>query len=73
MPTFATLPEQASYSALSLDDVDGEPIVYLFDGGGVCTEADGTRYAPSVSPSGAMTVTETLRDGRGAVGASPST
>lgn len=68
VPTFATIPDtltdQAGDDVLSLDDVDGERIVYLFDGGGVFSEADGTRYAPSGSPSGSATVTETLRSGQ---------
>jgi len=67
VPTFATIPDtltsQAGDGVLSLDDVDGERIVYLFGGGGPFMEGDGTTYTPSGSPSGPGEVTETLTSG----------
>ena len=67
VPTFATIPDtltsQAGDSVLSLDDVDGERIVYLFGGGGPFIEGDGTTYTPTGTPSGTGHVTDTLTSG----------
>ncbi len=67
VPTFATIPDtltsQAGDGVLSLDDVDDERVVYLFDGGGPFTEGDGTTYTPRGRPSGPGERTQTLTRG----------
>ncbi|MCA9491797.1 MAG: hypothetical protein KC621_17820 [Myxococcales bacterium] len=71
VPTLATIPDTLVRHApelVDLAEVDDERVVYLFGGGGFFREADGTRYAPTGAPSGAATVTETLKDGTVSVG-----
>jgi alpha-glucosidase len=67
VPTFRDVPdtlvEESSPDLLGPTDVDGARVVYLFGGGGPFTEADGTAYEPSGTPSGAGEATQTLTSG----------
>ncbi len=67
LPTLATAPdtlaEASDEGVVDLSAVDGERIVYLFDGGGPFTEGDGTSYTPSGTPTSAGEVTQTLTSG----------
>jgi len=67
VPTLASIPDTgvngATGDVTTLEDVDGERVVYLFGGGGPFTEADGTTYTPIGSPSGSGETEVTLTSG----------
>ena len=67
MPTFAEIPdtlvETTDDSLVTLDDVDGARVVYLFGGGGEFIEADGTAYRPTGVPDGGGQTEVTLTHG----------
>ncbi len=67
VPTFETIPDTlttgASGDVLDLDDVDAERVVTLFGGGGPFSEADGTTYTPTGTPTGAGEDTVTVDSG----------
>lgn len=64
VPTLGTLPY---VGGPTFDDVDGERVVYVFGGGGTFTEADGTTYRTTGSPTGPGEVTVTFAAGQVAV------
>ncbi len=57
VPTFEIVPDtlvdSVNPDVLDLDDVDDARVLTLFGGGGDFTEADGTTYSPSGTPTGA--------------------
>ncbi len=67
VPVFAEIPdtlfEASNPDLVTLSDVDGARVVYLFAGGGEFHEGDGTSYLPTGAPSGAGEVTQTLTRG----------
>lgn len=67
VPLFDTIPDTLAPTTdpdlVDLAEADAERVVLLFGGGGPFTEADGTTYVPSGTPTGAGEVTETLQDG----------
>ena len=67
VPTFAQIPDtlvpSTNPAVLDLDDVDSSRVLYLFAGGGDFTEADGTTYRPSGTPTGAGETEVTLASG----------
>jgi alpha-glucosidase len=69
IPTFATIPEAAEADSVpDLADADASRVVHLFGGGGAFTEADGTSYEVSGTPSGPADVSARLSDGTVDVG-----
>lgn len=67
VPRLVEIPDTASTEAgpgvVTLADVDGAREVLLYGGGGPFTEADGTTYTPSGSPTGPGQETATLASG----------
>lgn len=71
VPTFAAIPDtliDGAAGRVTLADVDGERVVYLFGGGGPFTEADGTTYRPTGRATGPGEVTASGRSGTAKVG-----
>jgi alpha-glucosidase (family GH31 glycosyl hydrolase) len=60
LPTLGALP---AVGGPSFADVDGERVVWLFDGGGPFAEADGTIYVPRGRPDGTGEATATFARG----------
>lgn len=72
VPTFDLIPDSLvddlSDEWIGWSEADGSRTVYLFGGGGLFTEADGTTYTPSGTADAPAQVTETLTAGSVSVG-----